>query len=182
MVSGAFQGLQSLNKINLIGNDIVCVDREALESLANVEEIEIDLRYLQCSCANDWVRDWVVQRRANVINYNCPSSTGSSSAAVVEGCHVDQISCNLNTACPAGCSCKVRIYNSILISRDWHFFCSGKCFAVQSAWSDSPTLPPPDPCHSLELGPQLTYTWDEFYSWASTRAVEALVSICIATN
>ena len=48
MVSGAFQGLQSLNKINVIGNDIVCVDREALESLANVEEIEIDLRYLQC--------------------------------------------------------------------------------------------------------------------------------------
>ena len=57
LVSGAFQGLRSLNKINLIGNDIVCVDRESLESLTNVEEIEIDLRYLQCSCGNDWVRD-----------------------------------------------------------------------------------------------------------------------------
>ena len=76
-ISGNFQGLRGLTKINLIGNDIVCIDRyishlaniikvikyfktiennnntiiiarEALESLTNVEEIEIDLRYLQC--------------------------------------------------------------------------------------------------------------------------------------
>ena len=62
LVSGAFQGLRGLNKINLIGNDIVCVDRESLESLTNVEEIEIDLRYLQCSCGNDWVRVWIVKK------------------------------------------------------------------------------------------------------------------------
>ena len=61
LVSGAFQSLRSLNKINLIGNDIVCVDRESLESLTNVVEIEIDLRYLQCSCGNDWVRDRIVK-------------------------------------------------------------------------------------------------------------------------
>ena len=59
IISGAFHGLQNLNKINLIGNDIACIDREALESLTNVEEIEIDLRYLQCSCGNDWVRYWI---------------------------------------------------------------------------------------------------------------------------
>ena len=58
MLSGHFQGFQSLKKLNLLGNDIVCVDREALESLDNVEEIEIDLRYLQCSCANNWVRSF----------------------------------------------------------------------------------------------------------------------------
>ena len=54
-LTGAFDGLANLVKLGLIGNELACIDRQALDSLRRVREVEVDLRYLQCNCANNFV-------------------------------------------------------------------------------------------------------------------------------
>ena len=102
-LTGAFDGLANLVKLGLIGNELACIDRQALDSLHRVREVEVDLRYLQCNCANNFVRDWMLQRRAKVVNYNCQAAASSCPSAS----QAASLSCPINSPCPEGCSCKV---------------------------------------------------------------------------
>jgi len=102
-LTGTFDGLANLVKLGLIGNELACIDRQALDSLHRVREVEVDLRYLQCTCANNFVRDWMLQRRAKVVNYNCQAVPGSClSASQLQ----PALTCPINPPCPEGCSCK----------------------------------------------------------------------------
>ena len=103
-LTGTFEGLSNLVKLGLIGNELACIDMQALDSLHRVREVEVDLRYLQCSCANNFVRDWMLQRRAKVVNYNCQTVSGSCPSASQLSA---ALSCPVNPPCPEGCSCKV---------------------------------------------------------------------------
>ena len=103
-LTGTFDGLANLVELGLIGNELACIDREVLDSLHRVREVEVDLRYLQCTCANNFVRDWMLQRRAKVVNYNCQAVQGSCPASSQQA---PALSCPINPPCPEGCSCKV---------------------------------------------------------------------------
>jgi Leucine-rich repeat (LRR) protein len=54
----SLSGLFKLNKLKILGNVIVCFDKKALENLEYIPVIEIDLRFLECSCQSRWVLDW----------------------------------------------------------------------------------------------------------------------------
>ena len=121
-LTGTFDGLANLVKLGLIGNELACIDRQALDSLHRVREVEVDLRYLQCTCANNFVRDWMLQRRAKVVNYNCQAVQGSClSASQLQ----PALTCPINPPCPEGCSCKVGMpsYLSEAHPRPFTFSC-----------------------------------------------------------
>ena len=103
VLTGAFDGLTNLAKLGMIGNELACIDMEALDSLYRVREVELDLRYLACTCANNFVRDWSLQRRAKVVNYNCQTVTGSC----LSTSSPPALTCLTSPPCPEGCSCKV---------------------------------------------------------------------------
>ena len=103
VLTGAFDGLTNLAKLGMIGNELACIDMEALDSLYRVREVEFDLRYLACTCTNNFVRDWSLQRRAKVVNYNCQTVTGSC----LSTSSPPALACPTSPPCPEGCSCKV---------------------------------------------------------------------------
>ena len=51
----ALSGLVKLKKLKMLGNFIVCIDKQALE---HIQVVEMDLRFLQCSCHNRWIAEW----------------------------------------------------------------------------------------------------------------------------
>ena len=48
LLSGRLRGLRGLKRLGLLGNHISCLQREALEELEGLEELELDLRYFSC--------------------------------------------------------------------------------------------------------------------------------------
>eukprot|EP00111_Clytia_hemisphaerica_P017441 TCONS_00051608-protein len=57
--TNSFPGLGALEVLDLAGNDIKYIERNALSNLKNLVELNIDTRDLDCDCSITWFRDWL---------------------------------------------------------------------------------------------------------------------------
>ena len=63
LLSGRLRGLRGLKRLGLLGNHISCLQKEVLEELEGLDELELDLRYFSCRCLQFYVSNFTYSGR-----------------------------------------------------------------------------------------------------------------------